>query len=116
MTDVTPDAVIFPDITGVELSTQIISSPVRITGIDIAIPISITGGLLSVDSQPFSQTGFVISGSLVRIAAVSAPTFDTPHTAILSLGSVVVNQVVRTRSSVPVSSSSSNSGGGGGSG
>ncbi|HUP92856.1 MAG TPA: choice-of-anchor U domain-containing protein [Solimonas sp.] len=85
--DVTPDNFAFTDQTGVATATQIVSNSITVSGIEAAVPISVTGGEYSVNGGAFtSQAGTVTAGQQVRVRHTSAATASTAVNTVLSIG------------------------------
>jgi hypothetical protein len=87
--DTTPNAFAFTDQTGVPLSTTITSNAVTITGIDSPAPISVTGGLYSINGGPFtSVAGNVNNGDTVQAQHTSSASFSTNTDTTVTIGGV----------------------------
>lgn len=97
--DFTPNVPVFAPITNAALNTGITSAQVTLTGFTDAVPISITGGEYSIDSEsgPFTSTaGTVQPGQKVNIRQTSSTATGTTTTATLSVGAVSANFAVTT--------------------
>ena len=58
----------FPAVSGAVPGTSVISAPVLISGIDVPVVISVTGGEYSIENGPFvSASGVVLNGQTVRV-------------------------------------------------
>ncbi len=87
--DTVPDAFAFVDQAGVALYATITSAPVTITGITAAAPISVTGGVYSINGGAFtSAAGTVANGSSVRARHPSAEAPGTSVDTVLNVGGV----------------------------
>lgn len=87
--DTTADAFSFTAVTGAELNKEYTSEAVTINGIDVAVPVSITGGLYSINGGEFtSAAGTVAAGQTITLKATSSSKTDTTQTAVLSVGSI----------------------------
>jgi len=96
----TPTAFSFTDVTGVEPATLTESDAITIAGIEIDIPISITGGEYSINSGAYtSTTGTVSPDDSVTVRATSA-TFDGVVNVVLTAGGVSDTFSITTRAAV----------------
>ena len=87
--DTTPNAFSFPDIVTTKLNASINSSAITISGINLAIPISITGGQYSIAGGAFtSAAGTVINGQAVTVKTTSAAGINSTMQAVLTVGGV----------------------------
>ncbi|MDP3876580.1 MAG: multiheme c-type cytochrome [Methylobacter sp.] len=87
--DTTPDAFSFTAQTDVALNSPITSNTITVSGIDAASPISISGGLYSINNGSFtSSAGTVVNGNTVKIQLQSSNANSTTTTATLSIGGV----------------------------
>ncbi len=87
--DTVPDAFTFTDQADQALGALITSGPVTITGINTAVPISVTGGVYSIDGGPFtSVAGTVGNGSSVRVRHTSSDVPGTAVDTVLTVGGV----------------------------
>ncbi len=88
--DQTPDAFSFTDQTDVELSTLITSDAITVSGIEIAVPISVTGGEYAIDGGPFTAAdGTVSEGQSVTLQQTSSADFSTTTDTLLDIGGVM---------------------------
>ncbi len=86
--DTTPDPIVFPAVSNAEPGSTVISASQTITGIDSSVPISITGGLYSINGGAFtSASGTVSNGSSVRVQEEASTAFYTSTSTYLRLGS-----------------------------
>ncbi len=89
VTDTTPDAFAFVDQTGVAPTSLITSAPVPITGINIAAPISVSGGEYSINGGAFtSAAGTISNGNTVRARHTSSDAPGTAVDTVLNVGGV----------------------------
>ncbi len=87
--DTVPNPFSFTDQTGVALASTVTSAPVTITGITGAAPVSVTGGLYSIDGGAFTSTaGTVADGSQVRVRHTSSAAPGTAVDTVLNVGGV----------------------------
>jgi len=87
--DTIPDIFTFTDRTDVALNTEFKSNAITVSGIDAAAPISITGGTYSINGGTYtSASGSVSVGNTVKVRKVSAGTYSTTKSAILTIGGV----------------------------
>ncbi len=112
--DTMPNSFAFVDQTGVALASTVTSAPVTITGINGAAPVSVTGGLYSIDGGAFtSAAGTVTNGSSVRVRHTSSGAPDTAVDTVLNVGGVTdtftsttlqyaIDDTVTTDQNVPV--------------
>jgi M6 family metalloprotease-like protein len=82
-----PDQFTFTDQKDVALSTEITSNTIAVSGINAAIPISITGGTYSINSGPYTNaTGTVSNGNTVTVRQTSSGSYSTTTNATLTIG------------------------------
>ncbi len=85
--DAIPDNYSFPTKSGTALDTQIFSDPQTITGINDAVPISITGGAYSINNGEFGFIdGTIRSGWTLALRVRSSPSFSTDTSATVKIG------------------------------
>jgi hypothetical protein len=85
-----PDSLAFATQQPVPLNTVVTSNTVSIVGINLPVPITVTGGEYAVDDEPFTTTpGHVVNGQSVRVRHQSAPTTATTMTTVLTVGATV---------------------------
>ncbi len=95
--DTFPDAFSFEAQTEVEVSTQVTSNEVTITGLAAASPISITGGEYSIDGGEFSDAeGSIENDQTVVVRQTSSTDPETTTEAILTIGGVEGSFAVTT--------------------
>jgi hypothetical protein len=87
--DTTPDPFSFTAQTGVPRGTLVTSNSVRVTGINAAAAISISGGEYSISGGVFtSSAGTVSAGQTVTVRQTSSANFSKSTTATLTIGGV----------------------------
>lgn len=88
--DATPDAFTFADQTNVAKSTLITSAAVTISGINIAAPVSITGGEFSIGcGAAYASTAATVqNGQTVCVRHTSAAAANTSTTTTLTVGGI----------------------------
>lgn len=87
--DTTPDPFAFADQAGVPINTSITSNEVTVSGIDVPAPITVQGGLFSINTGGFqASAGTINNGDSVRIRLLSASSFSATTQAILTIGGV----------------------------
>jgi hypothetical protein len=97
--DGVPDAFSFSDETNVPLSTVITSGPITVSGIDVPVDISITGGTYSINGAAFTAgpgVGAVVNGDSIRVRVTSSASNLTTVSAVLTIGGVSDTFSVRT--------------------
>lgn len=96
----TPNAFTLAAATGSALNTMIQATPVTISGISLAVPISVSGEgtpQISLDNGvTWVSSGMVSPNGSVRVRLTSASSFDTTRTAVLDVNGVTSNWVVTT--------------------
>ncbi|HKY90170.1 MAG TPA: hypothetical protein VJM11_03985, partial [Nevskiaceae bacterium] len=107
--DTTPDPFAFGAVNDAPVSTQQVSNPVTVTGINQATPISVAGGQYSVDGRAYTaDAGSVKEGDVVTVRRKSSSQGSTTVTATLTIGGVsadfdVTTEVVADQSPDPFS-------------
>ena len=87
LADTSPDPFTFTAQIDIARSTIIYSNTVTITGIDMATPISISGGYYALDGGAYtSAAGTVNNGQTVRVYVMSSSAYSTVTTATLTVG------------------------------
>jgi len=87
--DTTPDPFTFTDQTGVALSTVTTSNIITVSGIDVATPISITGGTYAINGGSYTSTsGTVSNGDTVTVQLNSSGRYFTTTNTTLTIGGV----------------------------
>ena len=89
--DACPNNFVFGDVTGAALSTSFTSNPIVIFGINISVPITITGGEYRINSGAWtSSAGVVVNNDIVEVRQTSSATPSTKTTATLTVNCRVV--------------------------
>ncbi|HEX7764187.1 MAG TPA: hypothetical protein VF433_11330, partial [Cellvibrio sp.] len=87
--DTTPNAFSFTDVTGAALNATISSTAVTISGINMATPISITGGQYSIAGGAFTSTaGTITNNQSLVVRLTSAAALSTTTQATVTVGGV----------------------------
>src|SRR5688572_5129975 len=87
--DTTPDQFSFTDRSGVALSSTITSAAVSITGIDITVSFSATGGTIDVNGDDdFQASRDVVSGDEIRARHTSSGSYLTATNTVVTGGGV----------------------------
>ncbi|GAB4257310.1 MAG: hypothetical protein Kow0065_06490 [Methylomicrobium sp.] len=96
--DTTPDAFSFTAQTDVEPGSSVTSNAMTVTGIDAPAPISISGGLYSVNNGAFVATaGQVNANDSVRVRLLASTEYDVTTLATLTIGGVSGSFQVTTK-------------------
>jgi len=88
----------FQSVAGVEKATAVISNEIEVTDINVEVPVSISGGELSINGGEFTTSAKVSSGDKVKVRMTSANDFDSKKEVSLNVGSVVVPFITQTKS------------------
>jgi len=84
-----PNPFTFTDQTGVALSTVITSNPITVSGISVAVHISITGGTYAINSGAYTSAGGTVNkGDTVTVRQTSSASYSTTTDATLTIGGV----------------------------
>jgi hypothetical protein len=95
--DTTPNAFTITAITGAAVNTEVSSAPVSVTGVDQAVPISITGGTYSITGGAFTNAAGTISNNQsVVVKVTSSTSTSTAVEAVLTIGGVAGSFKVTT--------------------
>jgi hypothetical protein len=87
--DTTPVQFTFTDQTGVALSSVITSNTITVSGINVATPISITGGTYAINGGAYtSASGTVANDDTVTVQQTSSASYSTKTDATLTIGYV----------------------------
>ena len=89
--DTTPDSFSFTDVTDVAINTAQTSNTITVTGIQVDVPISVTGGEYSIGCTAGSFTstaGTIASGNTVCVRHTSSSDYVTQTTTTLDIGGV----------------------------
>ncbi|MGH1542041.1 MAG: S8 family serine peptidase [Arenicella sp.] len=104
--DTEPDFFTFESVTSSEINTAFTSNTITVSGINVATPISISGGEYSINGGEFTNsTSPVVEGETVQVRANAPSTFDSETIAALTIGSVTNTFTITTQAnSAPVAS------------
>jgi len=84
-----PDSFSFAGVDGVGLNTPVESAAITVSGITVAVPISVSNGQYSKNDGAYtSEVGQVRAGDLVRVRLKSAGIYAQSTTATLTIGGV----------------------------
>ncbi len=87
--DTIPQTFIFSPRTDVGLNASTTSNAVTVAGINVPVPISISGGEYSINGKGFtSDPGTVHNGDVVTARQTSSDSYSTTTNAVLSIGGV----------------------------
>lgn len=87
--DTTPDAFTFVDQVDVPVGSEIISTPITVSGINSPAAITVTGGEYSIDGGAFTvDPGTVLNGQQVTVKQTSSASFNTTTDTTLNIGGV----------------------------
>ena len=95
--DTTPNSFSFAPRPNVAPSTEITSSAITVSGIDIAVPIGVTNGSLLVNGAAFTGST-IASGQTVAVRVTSSSTLGQSVTATVTIGTASSDFVVTARS------------------
>lgn len=96
--DTTPASFSFVDKTNIELSTLTESAAITVSGIDIAVPLTVTGGEAEVNSSGVWVTsGTVESGNTVKVRRTSSAEYETAVNVVLNINGVSDTFTITTR-------------------
>lgn len=108
-----PDAFTFDDVTDVAPNTEITSNTITVSGINTAVPISITGGTYSINGAVYTnESGSVNNGDTVAVRQTSSEDYSATTDATLNISGVTDTFSVTTEAE-PAGSKDSGGGGGG---
>jgi hypothetical protein len=87
--DVTPDAFTFAPKNDAQLNAEYTSDPITVSGIDVAVPVSIAGGLYSINGGDFTAAaGTVSAGQTITVKTTAAAKTETAQEAVITIGGV----------------------------
>lgn len=108
-----PDPFAFLPVTDAALSALVVSNPVTVTGIEIGVPITVSGGEYSLNGGAYTAApGTTNPNDVVRVRQTASPLAATTTTAVLSIGSGSTTRV--SNFAVTTANASSPGGGTGG--
>lgn len=101
--DSDPDPFTFTATTGVNPSTLTTSGAATVSGITGAVPVSVTGGEVSVNGGAYAPTGLVLNGQSITLRATSSAAFTTQAQVDVTVGgySTTWNITTRAADTVP---------------
>lgn len=100
--DSSPDPFNFVDVTEAELSHVYESNPITVSGINVATPISITGGEYSKNSGAWTNAaGTVVNGDVVMVHGTSAGAVSTAQHVTLTIGDQADTFTITTAATAP---------------
>ncbi len=96
--DTTPEAFSFEPVIDAELDTVYTSGAITVTGIDAAVPITVTGGEYAINSEEIftSAAGTVSANNTVRLRGTSAPGNNLTHAVVVTIGGVSATYSITT--------------------
>jgi sugar lactone lactonase YvrE len=101
--DTTPNPLSFNTVTGAPLNLAVTSVAIPVSGINLAVPISITGGEYSINGGAFTSTaGTVTNGQTVALRLISAATGSTGSQATVTISGIASVFSVTTIRSGPL--------------
>lgn len=102
--DIVPDAFAFVDQTDVDLSTLIQSNAITVSGIEVGVGISVSGGEYAIGAGAFTALpGTVSNGQTVRVRVLSSANYSEASSAVLTIGGVSDSFSVTTSTRPPPS-------------
>lgn len=96
--DTTPEAFSFEPVTDAALDTVYTSGAITVTGIDAAVPITVTGGEYAINSEETftSAAGTVSANNTVRLRGTSATGNNLTHAVVVTIGGVSATYSITT--------------------
>lgn len=97
--DRTPDSFSFVPVTGVEPGSVVTSNGVTVSGVDVAVPLSVSGGdaVALVNGEETAAGSSVVAGDVVAVRLTASDSFSTTVVAEVSIGGVSAEFSVTTR-------------------
>ena len=87
--DTTPDMFMFTDLADVAVSTQQVSAPITVSGINTSSNITVANGEYSINGGGFTANmGTVNEGDLVRVRHTSSASFETAVDTTVTIGGI----------------------------
>ena len=87
--DVTPEAFTFAPKNDAQLNAEYTSDAITVGGIDVAVAVSVTGGLYSINGGAFTAAaGTVSPGQTITVKTTAAAKTETAQEAVLTIGGV----------------------------
>jgi hypothetical protein len=97
--DKTPDVFAFVDKTGVDLNVVLTSNAITVSGINVKVSISISGGKFSINDAAFRAGSATVSnGDAIKVQVSSSNSYDTTKNVILKIGSITDTFSITTKS------------------
>lgn len=101
--DATPDPFSFAPVSDSEPGAQVSSNAITISGISAAAPISVSGGLFSINGAAYTSTAASVrAGDQVSVQVTASSGAGETCSAVLSVGSVRATFAVTTRGAVVI--------------
>jgi hypothetical protein len=95
--DVSPDSFSFASVNDVEPGSQHLSQTVTISGISVAVPVSVTGGEYAIDENGFtSEAGQISEGQSLTLRATASQEHSTTADVTVTVGDATATYSVRT--------------------
>ncbi|MGI9213425.1 MAG: hypothetical protein ACR2HF_13215, partial [Methylococcaceae bacterium] len=100
--DITPDAFTLGTFDGVALNQPVLSIPFAVSGLEIAVPISVVAGAYAVNDGAFTdQAALVQNGDAVQVRVIAASQYTTTTQATLRLGDAEATLTATTQAPPP---------------
>jgi hypothetical protein len=97
LADAVPNNFTLAPVTDAAVSAEITSAPVTLSGVDIAVPVSITGGQYSIDGGAFTSTaGTIANGQTLTVKLTASNQTNTSTAATVTVGGVSAEFSVTT--------------------
>lgn len=97
LADVTPDTFSFTAKTEAELGKEYTSDAITVKGIDVAVPVSITGGTYSINGGAYtSVAGTVSADQIITVKTTSGNDTESTQNVVLTVGGVNATYAVTT--------------------
>lgn len=85
--DLMPNPIVFTPVTEAEFNTQYTSETVMITGINVTVPISVTGGEYRVNNGVWTTNPSIVNnGDTVTVRTTTAQASEYTYTVVLTVG------------------------------
>lgn len=96
--DIVCDAFSFTSVTDAEPTTSYTSNAITVSGIEIDVPVSIVGGMYSIDGGAFTATtGTVSNGQTVAVKRNSSASYEGVESCTLTVGTVTGEYSITNR-------------------
>ena len=97
LADATPNNFTLAPVTDAAVSAEVTSAPVTLSGVDIAVPVSITGGEYAIDGGAFTSTaGTIANGQTLTVKLTASNQTNTSTAATVTVGGVSAEFSVTT--------------------